>query len=108
PLAQQEGHPARVFVVARHIDSSLGQLELAIFGGRTRLHCLLRIFLTVETSGAKKDNSVLNLLPAETREWLREFRHDAENSAVWAVEELGILVCEGCDFFVLRHFLNGQ
>src|SRR5258708_35998000 len=93
PFGQQEGQPARVLVVASHINGSLGALHIL---GLQRGGCLCavvaefsqtvpRIVAAVDAGGAEENDRVLDLFAAEARERLAVFRQQAQNPAASAV-----------------------
>ena len=83
PLGDQECQPAGVFVVPGHLDIGFGATDTRLLFrgsefGRTwliqQLQGFFRLRAAMKTSRAKKNNSVLNAFPPETRQRLQVFR----------------------------------
>src|SRR5258708_6978137 len=100
PFGQEEGQPARVLVVASHINGSLGALHIL---GLQRGGCLCAlvadfsqtvpgIVAAVDAGGAEENDRVLDLFAAEARERLAVFGQQAPNPAVRTVEKRFVLV----------------
>src|SRR5260370_20916584 len=90
PFGQQAGQTARVLVVASHVNSGLGALRIlgllcrgdgsaaaADAGQQVR-----GVVAALDAGGAEENDSVLDLLPAKTRERLRVLGKQGQNSAV--------------------------
>jgi hypothetical protein len=115
PGGEHMGELAGVFVVASHFDGGLGALELqlrGLTGGDLRglggllvagrgLHgagvfqefqFMAGFFATVKARRAEEDDGVLNLLAAEAGERLHVLGDDADEAAIGAVEEGGVLI----------------
>ena len=126
PIGEQAGEAAGVFIVARHLDRCHGALALQIGGfacgdfkrlggllldgSGTRgagvveqLECVVGLFPSAKARGAEEDHGVLNLLAAKTRKWLEVFRDDADQAAIGAIEEGGVLVGQRRDAKRRRH-----
>src|SRR6266478_9342131 len=112
PFGQQEGKPARVFVVASHVNCGLGALHVLglLCGGNLcaiAADCgqtVAGIVAAVDAGGAEEDDRVLNLFAAEARERLAVLGQQAQNPAVRTVEKRFVLISEWSGFeFLISH-----
>src|ERR1700687_950692 len=68
-----------------------------------RRESLCGVLVSLKAGRAEEHDGVLNLLAPEARQRFLIFGHDAEDTAIWAVEERGIFVRHGCGFEVISH-----
>ena len=112
PFGQQEGQPARVFVVAGHVDRGLGALHVLglLRGGNVSAvaadfgQAVRGVVAAVDAGRAEEDDRVLDLLAAEARERLAVLGQQAQDSAVGTVEKWFVLIREGSGLvFLISH-----
>src|SRR5438445_13053656 len=112
PFGQQEGKPARVFVVASHVNGGLGAFHLLglLCGGNlcaVAADCgqtVAGIVAAVDAGGAEEDDRILNLLAAKARKRFAVLGLQAQNPAVRTVEEWFVLISEWSGFeFLISH-----
>src|SRR5208337_4739454 len=108
----QAGQPARVLVVASHVDGGLGALHILglLCGGNLSAVALdfgqtvVGVVVAVDAGGAEEDDRILDLLAAEARERFAVLGQQAQNSAVRTVEKWFVLIREGSGLeFLISH-----
>ena len=112
PFGQQEGQPARVLVVASHVNGGFGALHiLALLCGRDISavaadfrQTVAGVVAAVDAGRAEEDDRVLDLLAAKARKRLAVLGQQPQNSPVRTVEKWFVLVREGSGLvFLIRH-----
>jgi hypothetical protein len=116
PFGKEKSEAARVFVVAGHVDGGARALQIVFMVGGREV-CFIFFYAgeilpggiaSLKARRAEKDNGVLDLLPAKTRERFLIFGEDAQDAAVGAVDEGLILVGQGRGFELIDHVCNSR
>ena len=105
PLGHQEGQPACVFVVTRHLDISPRPADalLLFLGGRgcrarfvQKLQSVFGLRAAMKARRTKEHDSVLNALAAKAGHRLLIFSKNTQDATVRTVEELLVFVGQRC------------